>query len=127
MRTQVSSHSGSSSIGECIAMFCERGIMWAIQSIIVITEILPFIFWSIQSSVQRTSSLGSAPCKYKQQVQTTLVALILMATPIQGLALAPMIDMENMNSQVSITLPTTNATPNIFKTEGEADFFIRRV
>ena len=67
MRTQVSSHSGSSSIGECIAMFCQRGIMWAIQSIIVITEILPFIFGSIQSSVQRTSSLGECA----MQIQAT--------------------------------------------------------
>ena len=104
MRAQISYHSGSSPIGECVSMFGKRGIMWIIQSIIVITEILPFIFWSIQSSVQCTSSLGSAPCKYKQQVQTTFVALILMANKIQGLALEPMIDMENLHSQVSISL-----------------------
>ena len=68
-----------------------------------------------EHSVQRASTLGSA-----QQVQTTLVGLLLMATQIQGLALAPMVNMEDMNAQVSITLPTTNATLNIFKTEGEA-------
>ena len=108
-------------------MFCERGIMWIIQSIIIITEILPFIFGSIQSSVQRTSSLGSAQCKYKQQVQTTLVALILMATQIQGLALAPMIDMENMNSQVSITLKTQMQRLIYSKLRVKQEFFIRQV
>ena len=102
MRTQVGSHIEFTSLGKCGAMFCERSIMWFIQSFIIATKILPFILRSIQSSVFRTSSLGSAQCKYKQQVQTTLMGLLLIATKVNGLALEPMIDMEDMLSLLEI-------------------------
>ena len=105
---------GPSFIGQFIANVSQRGTMWAIQSIIVITKILPLIFGSIQSSVHRAPTFGSA-----QQVQTTLLGLLLMVTQIQGLALVPVVNMQDMNAQMSITLPTTNATLTLFKTEGQ--------